>query len=171
MVIGHRGRAPEVHPTCFVADTARVIGDVRLGARSSVWFGTVLRGDIQRIEVGEESNIQDLCVLHVTARQGVQIEDRVTVGHRAVVHGATVRSGALVGIGAIVLDGAEVGESSLVAAGAVVAPGLRIPPRSLVVGVPARVLRPLRQDELERLAEPGRNYLELIEIYRQEQGR
>lgn len=127
-----------------------MIGDVEIGAQSSLWFGTVVRGDVHSIRIGARTNLQDLSVVHVTAgRFAAQIGDEVTVGHRAVVHGCTVRDGALIGIGAIVLDGADVGEEAWIAAGALVSPGAKIPPRALVRGVPGRVVRTLASDEVE----------------------
>lgn len=125
-----------------------MIGDVEIGPDASVWFGSVVRGDIHRIRIGARTNLQDQCVVHVTRdRFPTEIGCEVTVGHRATVHGCTVRDGALVGIGATVLDGAVVGEEALVAAGAVVTPGTEIPPGALARGVPARVVRDLTPDE------------------------
>jgi len=151
----------------FVADTARVIGDVVLGAHTSVWYGAVVRGDVMPIRVGARVNIQDLSVLHVTGgRFALVIEDDVTVGHRAILHGCTVRRRALIGMGATVLDGAEVGEEAFVGAGALVTPGTIIPPRTLAVGSPARVKRPLTQAEIESLEESAAHYAELADEYR-----
>jgi carbonic anhydrase/acetyltransferase-like protein (isoleucine patch superfamily) len=141
---------PRIHADAWLAPGVVVIGDVEIGAGSSLWFGTVVRGDVHAIRIGARTNLQDQSVVHVTAgRFGTQIGDEVTVGHRAVVHGCSVRDGALVGIGSIVLDGADVGEEAWVAAGALVSPGLKIPPRALVRGVPARVVRTLGADEIE----------------------
>jgi carbonic anhydrase/acetyltransferase-like protein (isoleucine patch superfamily) len=125
-----------------------VIGDVEIGADSSLWYGVVARGDVHSIRIGARTNIQDNSVLHVTqGRHACILGDEITVGHRAVVHGCTIGDGALVGIGAIVLDGARVGEGALVGAGALVSPGSQIPDRTLVVGIPARVVRSLSDDE------------------------
>lgn len=134
---------PAIHPDAWVAPGAIVVGRVSLGARASVWYGSVLRADEDEITVGAECNVQDLCCLHVDAGEPVLLEDRVSLGHRAVVHGAHVETGALIGIGAVVLGGARVGAGSLIAAGAVVTPGVRIPPGVLAAGVPARVRREL----------------------------
>ncbi|MCH2186110.1 gamma carbonic anhydrase family protein [Myxococcota bacterium] len=140
-----------IHPDAWIAPGAVVVGDVEIGEGSSVWYGAVLRGDINKIRVGARSNIQDQCVIHVTRDEfSVSIGDEVTVGHRAVIHGSTVENGALVGIGAVVLDGARVGEGAWIAAGALVPPGMSIEPETLVVGVPARAVRRLSREELER---------------------
>lgn len=148
MLLQYGGKLPRIHADAWLAPGVVVIGDVAIGAASSLWFGTVVRGDVHAIRIGARTNLQDQSVVHVTAgRFATEIGDEVTVGHRAVVHGCTVRDGALVGIGAIVLDGAEVGEEAWVAAGAVVSPGTKIPPRALVRGVPARVVRTLGSEE------------------------
>ena len=145
------GQSPVIHPNAWIAPGAVVVGDVEIGEDSSVWYGTVLRGDINGIRIGARSNMQDQSVIHVTRDAfSVSIGDEVTVGHRAVIHGSTVENGALVGIGAVVLDGARVGENAWIAAGALVPPGMRVEPETLVVGVPARAVRSLSQDELER---------------------
>jgi carbonic anhydrase/acetyltransferase-like protein (isoleucine patch superfamily) len=155
LILPFEGRWPKLHAGAWVAPGAVVVGDVELGEDASVWYGCVLRGDVHAIRVGSRTNLQDLCVVHVTAgRFGAEIGDEVTVGHRAVVHGCTVRDGALIGIGALVLDGAEVGEGALVGAGAVVTPGTRVPPHTLVVGAPARPVRVL--GEAERAAQRER---------------
>ncbi|RIL05415.1 MAG: gamma carbonic anhydrase family protein [Proteobacteria bacterium] len=149
-MLPYGGRLPCVHADAWIAPGAVVIGDVEIGAGSSVWYGAVVRGDVHAIRIGARTNLQDQTVVHVTAgRFGTRIGDEVTVGHRAVVHGCTVRDGALVGIGSIVLDGADVGEEAWVAAGALVSPGTKVPPRALVRGVPARVVRTLDAAEIE----------------------
>ena len=141
-------------------------GDVTIGPDTSVWFGSVLRGDVHAIRIGARSNLQDHCVVHVTRdRFPAWIGDQVTVGHRATVHGCIVRDGALVGIAAVVLDGAEVGEEALVGAGALVPPGAKIPPRHLARGVPARVVRPLGDEELRRQRERALEYVETARAY------
>lgn len=149
------GRSPVIHATAWVAPGACVIGDVEIAADSSIWYGTVVRGDIHQVRIGERTNLQDQCTVHVTrGRFPTWIGDEVSVGHRAVVHGCRVHDGALIGIGAIVLDGAEVGEGALVGAGAVVTPGSVIRDGMLAVGIPAREVRALepgeRSEQLER---------------------
>lgn len=166
------GRVPRIDPSTWLAPTATLIGDVDIGADSSVWYGSVLRGDVERIRVGARTNLQDLCVVHVTrGRFPAEIGDEVTVGHRAVVHGCRVRDGALIGIGAVVLDGAEIGEEALVAAGAVVVPGARVPPGALAVGVPARVVRSLAAGERREQRERARAYVETARRHAGEAGR
>jgi carbonic anhydrase/acetyltransferase-like protein (isoleucine patch superfamily) len=140
---------PRIHPAAWIAPGAAVIGDVEIGPDSSVWYAAVVRGDVHYVRIGARSNLQDGSVLHVTReRFACVLGDEVTVGHRAVVHGCRVGDGALIGIGAIVLDGAEIGAGALVGAGAVVTPGTRIPERSVALGIPARPVRELSDEEL-----------------------
>jgi carbonic anhydrase/acetyltransferase-like protein (isoleucine patch superfamily) len=161
-VISHRGRAPRIADGAFLAASATVAGDVEIGPESSVWFGSVLRGDVEPIRVGRRTNLQDLVVVHVTDGKGpAVIGDGVTVGHRAVVHGCTIHDDSLVGIGAVVLDGAEVGPASIVGAGARVPPGMRVPPRTLALGVPAKVVRELTDDEVESIRRSAARYVAL----------
>jgi carbonic anhydrase/acetyltransferase-like protein (isoleucine patch superfamily) len=153
---------PAVGPGVFVADDATVIGDVALGRDSSVWYGCVVRGDVNAIRVGPETNIQDLSVVHVaTDRFATTIGARVTVGHRAILHGCTVGDGCLIGMGAILLDGCELGEGAMVAAGALVTPGTRIPPGMLAMGSPARVVRAVSDEERRTIAWSAAHYVEL----------
>ena len=161
-----RDAAPRLGEGVFVADSASVIGDVELGANASVWFGTVIRADLNHVNIGARTNIQDLCVIHVDhgAAPAVLGED-VTVGHRVILHGCRVERGALIGMGSVVMDGAVVGEQSLVAAGSLVSPGTNIPPRSLALGSPARVKRELNEQELKRLEEASHHYVELGKEY------
>jgi len=159
-------RDPEIHPTVFLAPTATVVGDVTIGAESSLWFGVVVRGDVEPIRIGRRTNLQDQVIVHVTSGGGpTVIGDGVTIGHRAVVHGCTIHDDCLIGIGAIVLDGAEVGPEALVGAGALVPPGMRVPPRTLVVGVPAKAVRELRPEELESIRRSASNYVTLRRSY------
>jgi len=148
----YRGARPRVDASAWVAPGAALIGDVRIGAESSVWYGCVLRADVHQIRVGRCSNIQDGSVLHVSeGRFGCEIGDEVTIGHRAVVHGCRVEDRVLIGIGAVVLDGARLRAGCLVGAGALVPPGFEVPEGMLAMGVPARVMRPLRDSEREML--------------------
>ncbi|MER7211183.1 gamma carbonic anhydrase family protein [Streptosporangium sp. NPDC000239] len=150
---------PLIHPEAYVAPGAVIVGRVRLGRAANVWYGSVLRGDDELIEVGEECNIQDLCCLHADPREPAVLEDRVSLGHKAMVHGAHVETGALIGIGAIVLGGARIGAGSLVAAGALVGPGKRIPAGVLVAGVPGRVVRELTDEDRASFARTPDNYV------------
>jgi carbonic anhydrase/acetyltransferase-like protein (isoleucine patch superfamily) len=149
---------PTVSDDAWVAPGATLVGAVTLGSRSSVWYGAVLRGDGDCIEVGEGSNIQDGCVLHTDPGFPLHVGDGVSVGHRAVLHGCDIADGVLVGMGAVVLNGARVGPRSLVAAGAVVLENAEIPAQSLVAGAPAKVRRPLTDDEVAALGENARDY-------------
>lgn len=160
MIMAYRGTLPQIADGVFVAPTATVIGDVHVGAESGVWFGVVLRGDVNRIRIGRRTNLQDGTVVHVTSgTHPTIIGDGVTVGHGVKLHGCTVGDGSLVGIGAIVLDGAVIGESSMVAAGSLVVPGMVAPPRSLLVGSPAKVKRSLDEAELLQLATLAERYV------------
>ena len=157
---------PRLGARVFVADNATVIGDVLLGDDASVWFCAVIRGDVHSIRIGARTNIQDNCTLHVnTGTHPVNIADEVTMGHGVIAHGCTIERGALIGMGSRVLDGAVVGENALVGAGALVGEGMRVPPRTLVVGVPARVKRELTDGEVARLEASWKHYVELKDIY------
>jgi len=170
-LLPYRGVVPRLARGAWVAPGATLVGDVELGADSSVWYGCVLRGDVHRIRIGARSNIQDLTVVHVTRdRFATEIGDDVTVGHRAVVHGCRVGDGALVGIGAIVLDGATVGEGAWIGAGAVVTPGTEIPSRMLALGTPARAVRPVRDDEYREQLERTRAYVQTAREHALSQG-
>lgn len=166
MIHPYRTVVPRIHPTAFVHESAHVIGDVELGEDASVWFCSVLRADVNAIRIGRGTNIQDGTVIHVNRRgQPTVLEEFVTVGHGARLHGCHIASHCLVGIGAIVLDGAELGEECLVAAGAVVAPGTKVPPRSLLMGTPARVRREITEEDRELIRRSARNYIALKNDY------
>ena len=154
-----------IHPTAYVAPNATIVGEVHVAAGASVWFGSVLRGDNAQISIGARTNIQDLTLIHVDAGEPCTVGTGVTVGHRAVLHSAKVDDGALIGIGAIVLNGAWVGRDALVGAGALVPEGMTIPPRHLAVGVPARVVRELMDEEIERSRGFVRHYVEQAQAY------
>ena len=166
MILAYRNHRPAIHPTAFVAPGADVIGRVRLAKDSSIWFGAVLRGDVNRIEIGEASNIQDGSILHVDDAHPCRIADHVHVGHHANLHGCTVERGAMVGIGAIVLSGARVGAGAIVGAGSVVLEGATIPPRTLAVGAPARVVRKITDKDLEYIRRWIAKYVRLAKEYR-----
>ena len=157
--------SPSVHDSAFIAPGAVVIGAVELGAESSIWFGSVLRGDINRIVVGAQSNVQDGSVLHVSDDHACILGDRVTVGHRAVVHACTVEDEVLIGMGAIILDGARIGARSTIAAGALVTKNTQVPPGSLVMGSPAKVVRPLTAEEQTANANLALKYVEVSRRY------
>ena len=159
-------KTPTVSPTAFIHPAAIVIGDVTLGARVSVWPTAVLRGDSEAIVVGEDSNIQDGTIVHVDSGVPCTIGARVAIGHRAIVHGATVSDDCLIGMGAILLNRVHVGSGTIVGAGAVCREGMIIPPNSLVVGVPAKVIRETTPEERQRIAHTVNAYLELQVVHR-----
>ncbi len=168
MIQPFRGRSPRVHETAFIAESAQVIGHVEIGEESSVWFGAVIRGDVNAIRIGRYTNIQDNAVFHVFRdRFAIEMGDHVTVGHGVRLHGATIGSHCLIGIGAIVLDGVVMEEESMVAAGSLVTPGTRIPRRSLMMGAPAKVARPLTDDDLEMIRRSAQAYVRLKGEYRE----
>ncbi|HSH37826.1 MAG TPA: gamma carbonic anhydrase family protein [Chthoniobacterales bacterium] len=158
---------PRIHPSAFVVPGATVIGDVTLEAESSVWFGAVLRGDINRIVIGAQTNLQDGVIIHLSDDYPAIIGERVTVGHGAIVHACTVDDEVLIGMGAIILDGTEIGARSIVGANALVTGGMQIPAGSLVVGSPARVIRQLDLHEQARIKTWARKYVENAKIFRQ----
>lgn len=158
-------RQPVVHPSAFIAPNATVLGDVTIGEDASVWYHTVLRGDINRIAVGRGSNIQDGSVLHLSAEYGCLIGDYVTVGHMAMLHACTIGDECLIGMGAIILDGAEIGERSIIGAGALVTQEKKIPPGSMVLGSPAKVVRSLSLEEQSGLREWAERYVRIIPHY------
>jgi carbonic anhydrase/acetyltransferase-like protein (isoleucine patch superfamily) len=160
-------KRPQVDPSAFVAPGAAVVGDVEIGPRASVWFNAVLRGDSSRVSIGAETNVQDGAALHTDQGWPCSVGDGCTIGHKAIVHGCTIERGCLIGMGAIVLSRTRIGEESIVAAGTLVPEGRNYPARSLLVGSPARRLRELTDDDVERLIRPGvRHYLQFAEGYR-----
>ena len=160
MIYSLDGIDPDTKGALYIADSSRVIGRVFLDTETSVWFGAVIRGDIADIRIGEESNIQDNAVLHVDYDQPLKIGRSVTVGHGAILHACTILDETLIGMGSILLNGALINEHSIVAAGAVVSPGKTFPPRSLILGSPAKVVRELRDEEIDELIENSRRYVE-----------
>src|SRR5215213_3416160 len=167
MIKSFQNLSPRIHETAFIAENAVIIGDVEIGEDSSVWYGSIIRGDVNHIRIGARTNIQDACVLHVTARTHPTIlEDEITLGHRVTLHGCYVETGCLIGIGAIVMDGVRVGRNSLVGAGSLVTPHIEIPPRSLVLGSPARVKRELSDAEVKDLERFWQSYVSYRRIYR-----
>ncbi len=171
MIKTFKNISPKIHKTAFVAENAMIIGDVEIGAESSIWFNSVVRGDVNFIRIGARTNVQDASVIHVSSKTHPTIlEDEITLGHRVTLHGCHVERGCLIGIGAIVLDGARIGKNSLIAAGSLVTPDTQIPPGSLVMGSPARVKHKLTDDEIYNLTHFWQNYTELLKVYKQEKG-
>jgi carbonic anhydrase/acetyltransferase-like protein (isoleucine patch superfamily) len=161
---------PQVHPTAFIAPGADVIGDVTLAEESSVWFQTVLRGDINRIVIGPRSNVQDGAVVHLADDYGTHLGELVTVGHKAILHACTIADEVLVGMGAIVLDGVEVGARCIIGAGALITGGKKIPAGSLVLGSPAKVVRTLSREEQADIKTWAEKYVALSRAYRERAG-
>jgi carbonic anhydrase/acetyltransferase-like protein (isoleucine patch superfamily) len=168
MIISYRGIEPRIHPTVFIAEGAQIIGDVEIGAESSVWFNTVIRGDVHYIRIGERTNIQDNCVLHVTHdTYPLVIGSDVTVGHGAILHAATIKDRCLIGMGAKVLDDATVGPYAFVAAGSLVLEHFEVPEGALVAGVPARIKRMLSDEERQQIVQSAQNYVGYVKTYRE----
>lgn len=169
MIRPYKGKTPKVAPSAYIDPSAQVIGDVTLGERSSVWCNVTLRGDVNTITIGDDSNVQDGTVLHGELNEfPVTLGNRVTVGHLAMLHGCTIEDDCLIGIGAIVLNGARVGRGSVIAAGALVPEGMDIPPESMVMGMPAKVKRPLTSGEKERFKQNAQRYIRYRQDYRDE---
>lgn len=159
------GQSELIHSSAYVAPNATIVGQVEIGAHASVWFGCVLRGDNEPIVIGARTNVQDLTVVHTDEGVPCTVGDGVTVGHRAVLHGATVGDGALIGIGAILLNRSTIGDEAVVGAGAVVTEGQVIPPRHLALGVPAKVIRELTDEEIQGLRAAAAHYVARAEGY------
>ena len=159
-------RYSKINESAFIAPNATVIGDVEIGDQSSVWFGTVLRGDIAPIRIGSRTNIQDLSILHETPDMPLVIEDNVTVGHKVTLHSCTIRKNALIGMDSTVLDGAVIGENAFIGAGSLVTPGTEIPPNTLAFGRPARVVRDLTDEDLEEMKRINETYVNHIPHYK-----
>jgi len=152
-------KTPQIARSVFLADGCKVIGDVRIDEQSSVWYNSVIRGDLATISIGKNTNIQDLVVIHVNENQPVIIEDNVTIGHSAILHGCKIGKGSLVGMGAIILDGAIIDEETSIAAGALVPGNKSYPPRVMLMGVPARVVRELTEVEISSMFEAAQRYV------------
>jgi carbonic anhydrase/acetyltransferase-like protein (isoleucine patch superfamily) len=159
---------PTLDPTVFVGQGSIIVGDVHIGRDSSVWFNVVIRGDVHQIRIGERTNIQDLAMLHVQFNvHPISIGNGVTIGHSAVLHGCTIEDHAQIGMNATVLNGAVVGAYSIVAAGAVVRENVVIPPRTLVAGVPAKIMREVTDEECLKLEQGAQNYVDYVKSYRE----
>ncbi|WP_106496351.1 gamma carbonic anhydrase family protein [Lentibacillus sp. Marseille-P4043] len=169
MIYRFNEHEPDIHDTVFIADGARVIGDVTIGAESSIWFNVVLRGDEGPIRIGERCNIQENSMCHLYEQFPLTLEDEVSVGHNAIVHGCTLRKGVLVGMGATVLDGAEIGEYSIIGANSLIPSGKKIPPRSLVIGSPGKVVRTLTDKDMEMIEETITTYANKGQAFRQKE--
>ena len=170
MIHPFQGKIPKIHESVFIAHGAHIIGDVEIGRASSIWFNAVIRGDVNTVRIGERTNIQDNCSLHVThGKFSLTIGSNVTIGHGAVVHGSTIKDNCLIGMGATVLDNASIGPFTLVAAGSVVPENFVAPEGTLVAGVPAKVRRPLTPRERQNLEQAAENYVRYVAQYRTSQ--
>jgi len=159
-------KTPQIHESAFIADGARVIGDVILKAESSIWYNTVARADINQIVIGERSNIQDNSVIHLENDQGVLVGNDVTVGHNAIIHGCTIDDGALIGMGAIIMNGVSIGKGAVVGAGAVVKENMIVNDYELVVGVPAKVVKTLSSSTYDDNVKWAKKYVQLANIHK-----
>ncbi|MFC3039381.1 gamma carbonic anhydrase family protein [Virgibacillus xinjiangensis] len=163
----YKDKEPSIHDTVFLAEDALVIGDVSIGENSSVWFKTVIRGDVAPTRIGKRVNIQDLSMLHQSPGRTLVIEDDVTVGHQVTLHSAIVREKALIGMGSIILDGAEIGENAFVGAGSLVPPGKKVPANTLVMGRPAKVVRELTEEDHKEMERVRKSYVEKGQYYKE----
>ena len=155
-----RGQHPQIHADAWCAENAVVIGDVQIGAKSTIWYNVTIRGDVHSIRIGKETNVQDGTVIHCTFEEhATEVGDRVTIGHLVMLHGCTIGAGCLIGMGSIVMDGVVIGENSLVGAGSLVTEGSQFPPGSLILGRPAKLKRALTPEEIKNLQKSADNYL------------
>lgn len=155
-----------IDDSVFIADYVTITGDVTIGAYSSIWFNTVIRGDVNKVSIGERVSVQDLSCLHQSPKFPLVIEDDVTIGHQVTLHSCTIRKGALIGMGSIILDGAEIGERAFIGAGSLVPPGKKIPPRMLAVGSPAKVIRELNDEDYADMDRVIKEYAEKGQYYK-----
>ncbi|MGO4890047.1 gamma carbonic anhydrase family protein [Anaerobacillus sp. MEB173] len=166
MVYPYKGKTPKIADSAFIADYVTITGDVTIGEESSIWFNTVIRGDVSPTIIGDRVNVQDNSTLHQSPAYPLILEDDVTVGHQVVLHSCTIRKNALIGMGSIVLDGAEVGEGAFIGAGSLVPQGMKIPPNSMAFGRPAKVVRDLNEADLKDMARVRREYVEKGQYYK-----
>ncbi len=175
MILKYQNYMPEIGQNSWIAEGSTIIGDVKIGSDSAIWFGTVIRGDVHSIIIGNRTNIQDLSMVHTTHHKEIErdindghptiIGDDVTVGHRVMLHGCKIGNGCLIGMSATILDGAEIGNESIVGAGSLVTKGKKFPPRSLIMGSPAKVVRELTDDEVKELYDSAKRYVKFKNNY------
>lgn len=168
MIMNFKGKRPKISDTAFIADSADVIGDVEIGDFSSVWFNAVIRGDRNKIKIGNRTSIQDNAVIHADPKNRVEIGDDVSVGHGAILHGCRIESNVLIGMNSTVLNGAEIGKNSIVGANALISEGKKFPENSLIIGVPGKVKRETEESEIKAIAENAVEYVEFVREYREE---
>lgn len=166
MIYPYKDKTPNIDPSVYIADTAVITGDVTIGAESSIWFGSVIRGDVSPTIIGKRVSIQDLSCLHQSPAYPLIIEDEVTVGHQVTLHSCAIRKRALIGMGSIILDGAEIGEGAFIGAGSLVPPGKKIPPNTLAMGRPAKVVRDITEEDRKDMDRIIREYVEKGQYYK-----
>ncbi|AOV07039.1 gamma carbonic anhydrase family protein [Sporosarcina ureilytica] len=166
MIYPYKDKMPQIDPTVFVADYATITGDVTIGAYSSIWFNTVIRGDVSPVIIGENVSVQDLSCLHQSPNKPLIIENDAIIGHQVTLHSCKIKKGALIGMGAIILDGAEIGEGAFIGAGALVPPGMNIPPHTLALGSPAKVIREVNDADRKDMERIVREYAEKGQYYK-----
>ncbi|MGL5244023.1 MAG: gamma carbonic anhydrase family protein [Sarcina sp.] len=166
MIIEIKGIKPNIDKEAFIAHSSDIIGDVEIGKDSSIWFGTVLRGDINHIKIGKETNIQDNSSIHVDYAHPVIIGDGVTIGHGAIIHGCTIEDECLIGMGAIILNGAIIGKNTIIAAGSLISQNKVIPEGVLIMGSPGKVVRELSKEEIEHIKLSRQNYIDAANLYK-----
>jgi len=168
MIHSYKGIIPQIHQTAYIAHDATLTGDIEIGEKSSVWFKTVIRGDIAPTKIGKRVNIQDLSLIHQSPGLPVTVEDDVSVGHQVTLHACTIRKNALIGMGTIVLDKAEIGENAFIGAGSLVTPGTKIPANTLALGRPAKVVRDLTEEDYKEMKRIRESYVERAAAYKKE---
>jgi carbonic anhydrase/acetyltransferase-like protein (isoleucine patch superfamily) len=167
LILPYQNISPKIHESVLIAEGAYIIGDVEIGQDSSIWFNTVVRGDVNYIRIGERTNIQDLTMVHVTYKKfPTFIGNDISIGHSAVIHGCTIKDFVVIGMGAKILDNAVINSNSFVAAGSVVKEKFEVPEGTLVAGVPAKIVRDLRTEELEKIKQNAKNYLFYVQQYK-----
>ena len=167
MIHDYQNKKPDIHHTAFIAKNSTIIGDVTIGEESSVWFNTVIRGDIAPTIIGKRVSVQDLSMLHQSPGNPLIIEDDVTIGHQVTLHSSIIRKNALIGMGSLIMDGAEIGESAFIGAGSLVPPGKKIPPHTLVFGRPAKVVRKLTEEDYAELERVRTSYVKRAQYYKE----
>ncbi|MFD0770445.1 gamma carbonic anhydrase family protein [Bacillus sp. CGMCC 1.60114] len=166
MIYPYKDKNPKIANSAFIADYVTITGDVTIGEESSIWFNTVIRGDVSPTIIGDRVNVQDQCTLHQSPAYPLILEDDVTIGHQVILHSCTVKKDALIGMGSIILDGAEIGEGAFIGAGSLVPQGKKIPPNTLTFGRPAKVIRELTDEDLKDMARIRREYVEKGQYYK-----
>jgi len=166
MIKNYKDKSPQIHPSCYISETADVVGEVILEENVNVWFGTVIRGDENYVSIGKGTNIQDNCTLHIARDFPCIVGENVTIGHGAIVHACTLGDRVLVGMGSIILNGAIIEDDVIIGAGSVVTPGQRVPSGSMVMGIPGKIVRSLTKEEMDYFEVSARNYVELASDYK-----